>query len=128
VTQTPQRKHSKQSGFTLLELVIVVIIIGILAAVAVPKFFDLAGKAEENALKATAANLGSAATLNYGACKLGATGCVALPEPCADVGALLLTPPLDTTKYTIGGAPPTCTLTLIGSDLDPVEFPVPVDN
>lgn len=36
----------KKNGFTLIELVMVIIILGILAAVAIPKFFDLQSKAK----------------------------------------------------------------------------------
>ena len=45
----------KQMGFTLIEIVMVLVLLGILSAVAVPKYFDLREKAENNAMAATAA-------------------------------------------------------------------------
>ncbi len=55
----------KQSGFTLIELVVVIIVLGILAATAVPKFVDLQSDARVSALKGLKGALESAATLTY---------------------------------------------------------------
>ena len=60
----PKAKHCR-SGFTLIELVIVIIILGILSAVAVPKFINLQGDARKSALSGLKAALEGAATLTY---------------------------------------------------------------
>jgi len=47
----------RRKGFTLMELIIVVIIISILSAIGVPQFFKAAGKAKEGAAKANLQNI-----------------------------------------------------------------------
>ncbi len=53
-------------GFTLIELMIVVAIIGILAAIAVPRFGDILDRAREANLRGELSTVRSATTLYYG--------------------------------------------------------------
>jgi general secretion pathway protein G len=50
--QAPQRGSSSHSGFTLLELLVVVVIIGLLAGFVAPRYFDQVGKSKTKVAKA----------------------------------------------------------------------------
>jgi len=56
----------KPRGFTLIELMIVVAIIGVLAAIAIPKFAELIRKSQEGSSKGTLGGLRSALAIYYG--------------------------------------------------------------
>ena len=56
------------SGFTLIELVTVIVILGALAAVATPRFVDLQQEADEAAVDGIAGGLASGASVNFAGC------------------------------------------------------------
>ncbi len=126
--------RKSQAGFTMIELIVVIVILGILAATALPKFIDLRTDANKAAIEGMAGNMTSAMSLNYAGCSaknnvVTANVCVKV-DNCDDIASLLQGGALpDGYSVTASAAPiangasEQCTVSLTGySPASPVKF------
>jgi MSHA pilin protein MshA len=92
----------RQKGFTLIELITVIVILGVLAVVALPRYIDLQDEAEEAATDGVAGSLGAAAATNLAGALAGDdSGDVVQVGNCTDVASALASGTLPSSDYEI---------------------------
>jgi prepilin-type N-terminal cleavage/methylation domain-containing protein len=80
--------NNNQSGFTLVELVVVVAVIGVLAVIAAPKIVGVASDAREASLTAVTSSMTASMARNYAAREASSTAGVSV-QWCGDITKLI---------------------------------------
>lgn len=108
----------KQQGFTMIELIVVIVILGILAATAIPKFLDIQTNARVASINGVRGAMNSAAALAHAAqlvanaasgtaVTLGGTSItMSNGYPTADANGIQLATNLSATDFTFSGSAP----------------------
>jgi MSHA pilin protein MshA len=83
--------RKNQKGFTMIELIIVIVIIGILAAIAIPRYVDMTAQARRGARDGLTGNLKAAASIAYANAMISGTAAIdatSVYGQLADTGGL----------------------------------------